>query len=213
MTIADTEGERAIVAVLKKKFPEHGFIGEEGTQKKGDYTWIIDSVDGTYNFERGIPDWCVLVALLHKDTVVAGVYWAPVHKVLIHAEKGAGCFINGTRAVVSETSELSKAYIAFNMIDKFERAGLEKQLFKLARTKTLRNMDKWLSFPYFLQGKIDARIHGPPHFWDIAPFIVMTEEAGGVVADFNGKPATKDSKTFIFTNKQLLPTLVEYLHE
>jgi len=214
VTVADKRCEEIIIAHLKDSFPDHAFLGEEGGKHgSSESVWIIDSIDGTYNFARGIPDWGVLIALQKGEQMILGVYWSPLHDILIYAEKGEGCFFNGERTAVSTMSDLPKSYIAFNMIDKFRKAGLERQLFALARTKTLRNIDKWHAFPYFLQGKIDARIHGPSNFWDVAPFIVMTEEAGGVVTDFNGAPLTKDSKTFIFTNKQLLPKLVEYLHE
>jgi len=214
VTIADKKCEELIIKVLKEKFPDYAFLGEEGgEQGASEYVWIIDPIDGTYNFERGIPDWGILIALQKDNQIVLGVYWSPLHDILIHAEKGEGCFLNGKKTSVSNISNLPKAYVAFNMIDKFKKAHLEQQLFNLAETRTLRNMDKWHAFPYFLQGKIDARIHAPPKYWDVAPFIIMTEEAGGIVTDFNGNPVTKDSKTFIFTNKELLPKLVDYLHE
>ena len=97
VTIADTEAQRIIIDEIKKNFPDHGFLGEEKTDKSqsaSEYTWIIDPIDGTKNYIRRIPLFATQLALMHDNEIVVGVSNAPALNELLYAEKGGGCFFN-----------------------------------------------------------------------------------------------------------------------
>ena len=103
VTQADREAEQAIRGVLGRAFPDWGFLGEEfGEAGSGDTRWIIDPIDGTKNFIRGIPFWAVLIGLEERGEITTGVVFNPVTGDLLTARAGEGAFANGERIRVSD---------------------------------------------------------------------------------------------------------------
>ncbi len=112
VTKADKETEEILTATLQKEMPGCGFLGEEfGEQGPKERRWIIDPIDGTKNFIRGIPIWALLVALEEEGTVTVGVVHSPATGELWTAAKGKGAFYNGKRISVSKIGELSHAQL------------------------------------------------------------------------------------------------------
>ena len=110
VTQADREAEQAIRAVLGRAFPDWGFLGEEfGEAGSGDTRWIIDPIDGTKNFIRGIPFWAVLIGLEERGEITTGVVFNPVTGDLLTARAGEGAFANGERIRVSDCARMKDA--------------------------------------------------------------------------------------------------------
>ena len=108
VTQADREAEQAIRSVLGRAFPDWGFLGEEfGAAGGGDTRWIIDPIDGTKNFIRGIPFWAVLIGLEERGEITTGVVFNPVTNDLLTARAGEGAFANGERIRVSDGARLA----------------------------------------------------------------------------------------------------------
>src|SRR5205823_9989027 len=110
-TRADREAEQAIVEILGRAFPAYGTLGEEfGGHGTDEVRWIVDPIDGTKNFVRGIGIWATLIALEERGEVTVGVIHNPVTAELYTARRGAGAFLNGERIRVSDVAELGRAF-------------------------------------------------------------------------------------------------------
>src|SRR3990167_4924606 len=103
VTRADIEAEMLIRKILTKKFPDHGIIGEElpPVNSKAKYQWVIDPIDGTKSFIRGMPSWGILLALLEDGKPIIGVYNSPATSEIFWTEKSKGAFLNGKKIHVS----------------------------------------------------------------------------------------------------------------
>jgi myo-inositol-1(or 4)-monophosphatase len=114
VTSVDKEAERAIIYKIKQSYPEHSFVGEEGGVVEGDndFKWIIDPLDGTTNFIKGIPHFAVSIALMHKGRLDQGVVFDPIRGELFTASRGAGAQLNGFRIRASKAKELSQTILA-----------------------------------------------------------------------------------------------------
>src|SRR5438552_4091122 len=128
VTRADRECEQRIVEVLRAAFPDYGIVGEEfgerqGTSATAPARWIIDPIDGTKNFIRGIPYFATLIGLEEDGEISAGVLYAPAVNDLLYAEKGGGAFDRSGRVHVSELPTLREGLVLFGGIDIFRQAG------------------------------------------------------------------------------------------
>ena len=134
-TVADQEAEAAIKQVIRWYFPDHGFLWEEEGDEQNNswYTWIIDPIDATKNYMRGIDDWAILLALKRDDEVIVGISCMPVVWETICAAKGLGCFCNEKPCQVSDRV-LSEAYISHERYKYYVRDGLVDEL-ELLRSK------------------------------------------------------------------------------
>ncbi|GAJ06789.1 unnamed protein product, partial [marine sediment metagenome] len=158
VTIADTEAEKAIKATIQKSFPSHDILGEEfgGKMTPSKYHWVIDPIDGTKNYLRGLPMFATQIALVKNGKIILGVSNAPALGELIYAEKGCGVYCNGTRIRVSRVRKLDNAYLSFGGIKHFGRLRLTSALLKLAnKVQGYRSFGDFWQYHLFAQGKID----------------------------------------------------------
>src|SRR5579875_3961569 len=123
VTAADRACEKLIVDRITLEFPDDGVLGEEGARRtsRSGRQWIIDPIDGTRDFLRGIPLWAVLIGLEQDGEVVAGVAHCPRQGLLLWAARGVGAWMDGARIAVSNTADPAEAVLAFNG---FNKAGL-----------------------------------------------------------------------------------------
>ncbi len=204
VTNADLESEKRIIGIIKKRFPEHSILSEESgaTNRKSDYRWLIDPLDGTHNYMHNIPLFGVSIALEFKKKLILGVIYLPCFDDLYVAEKGKGAFLNGKRIKVSNLKDLRKSMV-------FLDGGFHRQAGK--RLKLINKLAKKvhkirvfgvavIDFLYLAEGKIEASILFPTHPWDIAAGILLVKEAGGKVTDFNRKEADQYSNCFVASN-------------
>ncbi|MFH1399209.1 MAG: inositol monophosphatase family protein [Candidatus Woesearchaeota archaeon] len=213
VSIADKEAENIIKSTIKDEFPEHSFLGEEsgGIADVSGFLWIVDPIDGTKNYSRGLPIFATQIALMKGGDLIVGVSNAPVLKEMVYAEKGGGTFFNKKRVNVSSINALDEAYMSFGGLKYFERQKLVDNLLSLVRaTRGHRGIGDFWSYHMLAQGKIDIMIEAETKIWDIAAVKVIVEEAGGKITDINGNVVGKDTTSIIATNSLLHDAIQDY---
>ncbi len=190
VTAADEEIERVLRSEIARSYPDHGIFGEEegATPGTADARWILDPIDGTKNFSWGIPNWGTLIALETAGTIVCGVVSAPALRERYAAARGLGATRNGEPIAVSATTELAQARVGFTSAHEFEAKGLGPQ-FKdlLASTAHDRGFGDFYGHVLVAAGSLDAMVEPRLNPWDLAPLIVIVEEAGGRLTDMTGR--------------------------
>jgi myo-inositol-1(or 4)-monophosphatase len=209
VTEADKLSEKAIIKILENEFPDFGILSEESPEKHsdGEFTWIIDPLDGTNNYYFGIPLFCVNIALAWRGDVVMGITYDPMRKELFHGIIGKGCFLNIDRIFVSKVTTMDKASVAVDMGYDEESA---KSLINIAanlrpKSHCLRLLgSSSLGLAYVASGRLGLYFHKYIYPWDIASGLLMIHESGGEVRNFQGSIATIHDKQIIAANKKLL---------
>jgi histidinol-phosphatase len=188
VTRADREAEQAIVEILGRAFPEHGILGEEfGARGPREPRWIIDPIDGTRNFVRGIPIWATLIALEERGEVTVGVVHNPVSDELYTARRGAGAFRNGARIQVSTATELGASFLIHAGLNLLRQGGRWDGFVRLVdATARQRGFGDYLGYTLLAEGKAEIYAEVDLKPWDLAPCKLLVEEAGGRFTDFDG---------------------------
>jgi histidinol-phosphatase len=190
VTRADRECEQRIVEVLTAGFPDYGIFGEEFGERPGaGARWIIDPIDGTKNFIRGIPYFAALIGLEEEGEITVGVVYAPAVDDLLYAQKGAGAFdANGT-VRVSNLGSLREAMVVFGGIDVFRQGGRWRGFERLVQASgRQRGFGDYFGHTFVARGQAEAMVELDLKPWDMAAIKVIIEEAGGRFTDFNGTP-------------------------
>jgi histidinol-phosphatase len=191
VTVADREAESLLRTRLLGKFPHDGFLGEESGDTPGasGYRWIVDPVDGTRNFVRGIPIWATLVALEYQGEPILGVANVPAMKQTYRAIRGDGAYRDNRRLSVSKIASLAESIMFYSSISWFIKAGRQEVFLDLAaRTQRQRGFGDFYGFLLVAQGSGELMIEHGVHVWDIAAMKPIIEEAGGRLTDWDGQP-------------------------
>ncbi|HEY9679557.1 MAG TPA: inositol monophosphatase [Drouetiella sp.] len=192
VTAADKECERIIREGIQSRFPDDAILGEEEGESAGrgdgkKRKWIVDPIDGTYGYARGIPFFATLLALEDNGEIVLGVVSAPGMTDMFWAEKGRGAFKNGERIEVSDINELAKSQLCFGGANRIQAEGYWSGFSKLiAGTARQRGFGDYLGFAYVFEGKAEAHVEVGVKPWDLAPMKIIVEEAGGKYTDLDG---------------------------
>ncbi|MBI4452488.1 inositol monophosphatase [Candidatus Woesearchaeota archaeon] len=211
---ADLEANRAILKIIRKNFPSHSILTEETEfeDKKSDYKWVIDPLDGTHNFLHGIPIFGTSIALEYKNEIILGVLHFPFMKLTAVAEKAKGAFLNGKRIKVSGKNEISHSLIIFeyaytNRKEKVDFIG------KFVRTTIdLRNFGSAVYDLLLVAcGKADGFVILSTHEWDIAAGFLIVEECGGKITDLKGKRWDVSQDKFVVSNGKIHQKLLNYV--
>lgn len=211
VTIADAEAEKVIVKILKSKFPNHGFLGEElgDNNIQAEYVWVIDPIDGTKNYLRGIPLFGTELALIKNGEFIVGVSNSPATGEMIYAEKGKGAYIKGKKIKVSNIDCLEKSYLSFGNTKYFTQDGLGGKLLELSTTtQAFRGFGDFWSYHLLAKGNIDIVMEAKLAIWDVAPFKVIIEEAGGIFTDIKGKEVNINTTSILAANRALHPQML-----
>lgn len=190
VTIADIEAEKLIRKIITQNFPDHGIIGEElqNTNPKSKYQWVIDPIDGTKQFVRGIPIWTTYVAVLENGKPIIGVSYASASNELIFAQKNKGTFLNSKKVHVSKTSNIKEAYLSFSALNHFQEKNKLSGFLDLCNTvHSHRGYGDSLGYHLLVKGQIDIMLEAQDKIWDVAAPAILVEEAGGKFTDFTGK--------------------------
>ncbi len=190
VSYVDIEAEKKLVAGLSALLPEAGFITEENTSDIGrqTYNWIIDPLDGTTNFIHNVPVYSVSVALAHGNDILAGAVYEIGRGELFCAYKDGGAFCNGERITVSKENTLSGSLMAtgFPYYD-FEQMDAYIAVLRhlMQNTHGLRRMGSAaVDLAYVACGRFEGFFEYGLHAWDVAAGILLVQEAGGQVCDF-----------------------------
>ena len=207
VTQADHEAEAAIVERLRPAFSDIGFLGEEsGAQGNQSRRWIVDPIDGTKNFVRGIPYWATLIALEEQGDVTLGVVHSPATGELLWARRGRGAWADGVPLRVSLVERLADAMLvhsSLNLLRPLDQGRCWEGFVRLVdRTDRQRGFGDYFGYTFVLRGQAEIMLEADVKPWDIAPFKVLFEEAGGRFTDFSGQP-TIYSGTAVASNGRL----------
>jgi myo-inositol-1(or 4)-monophosphatase len=197
VTQADQESEAAILAEIRRRFPDHRILAEEGSgagQGSGDYEWLIDPLDGTTNFLHGLPVYCVSIACRRGDELLAAVIQDPEGNNLFTAVRGGGANWNGRRMEVSGHEGLKGSFLATGYpwralptLDLY--LGIFRDVFPLS--KAIRRCGSAaLDLAYTAAGVYDGFFEFRLSPWDIGAGILLVREAGGIVTDTDGGPGS-----------------------
>lgn len=190
VTLADRGAENLLKRTLLGRFPQDGFLGEESGDTPGSsgYRWIIDPIDGTRSFVRGIPIWATLVGLEYKGELVAGVAHMPATNQTYRALRGDGAYRDERRIRVSDVADLSRAHLYYSSMSWFMKAGMEKTFLQLvSRTERQRGFGDFYGFVLVAQGAGEVMFEYGTHAWDLAALVPIVEEAGGRLSTWKGK--------------------------
>lgn len=204
VTQADREAEQVIVELLRSAFPAYGFLGEEfGAQGDQKVRWIIDPIDGTRNFIRGIPFWATLIGLEENGEVTLGVVHNPVTGELLHARRGSGAYANGERIQVSTVDDLARAFLCHASLNLLRPTGHWDGFLRLVdTTERQRGFGEYYAYALVARGQAEIAVEADLKPWDLAPIKVLIEEAGGRFTDLDGNP-TIYSGTALASNGRL----------
>ncbi len=209
VTQFDQAAEHAIIETISNHFPDHAFLGEE-TGLRGvpaqTITWIIDPIDGTWNFARQIPSFGCSLAAMYDNTIYVGVVMDPIANELFVAKKGYGATMNGRKLGVSERSELSRCGISL-------RIELLKSI--PANLGILRRSGSTvLDMCYVAKGALEGFIDRNINVWDFAASMLIVQEAGGTVTTLDHTPPALDhtkKQSIIATNGQIHKELLQWI--
>jgi histidinol-phosphatase len=190
VTAADKKCERNLKKEIKKRYPHHGFYGEEFGDSgcNSEYKWIIDPIDGTKNFSRGVPFWGTLIALEYRGEVVVGVVDMPGIDATYYAARGIGAFLNRKRLKVSKVRDMSRAVIIYGGLKYFLGSEHEKGFLKLiSGSYHARGFGDCFGYTFVASGRAEAMIDPIVKPWDVAAVKILVEESGGIFSDFGGE--------------------------
>ncbi|MBG4612908.1 inositol monophosphatase [Pseudomonas aeruginosa] len=226
VTEVDRAAEQTIVAALRKAYPTHAIMGEEGGFIEGsgegaDYLWVIDPLDGTTNFIHGVPHFAVSIACKYKGRLEHAVVLDPVRQEEFTASRGRGAALNGRRLRVSGRKSLEGALLGTgfpfrdNQIDNLDNylnmfRSLVGQTAGIRRAGAAR-----LDLAYVAAGRYDAFWEFGLSEWDMAAGALLVQEAGGLVSDFTGSHEFLEKGHIVAGNtkcfKALLTTIQPHL--
>jgi histidinol-phosphatase len=189
VTVADREAEAFLRTTLLGAFPNDGFLGEESGTQPGSsgFRWIIDPIDGTRNFVRGIPIWATLVGLEYKEEQIAGVVCVPPLGQTYRAMRGDGAYRDERRIRVSDVADLSEAIMFYSSLSWFVKAGRCDAFLDLStRVQRQRGFGDYYGFVLVAQGSGEVMLEHGIHVWDVAAIKPLIEEAGGRFSDWDG---------------------------
>jgi myo-inositol-1(or 4)-monophosphatase len=207
VTEVDKKSEAKIIEVIRKSFPEHSFLGEEGGEqkKKSEYLWIIDPIDGTVNYAHALPIFCISIALEINGVVSLGVVYNPVSKEKFYAERGKGAYLNGKKISVSDNSEFKGAFLVTGFAYNAENDNRSTEHFvrfvKLG-LPVRRLGSAAMDICYVACGIFDAFWEANLNPWDVAAAYLILQEAGGKITDYKGGEYSIYNKQILATNGQ-----------
>ncbi len=218
----DRLAEQEVINVIKKAYPDHAIMAEEsGRSGDNETVWIIDPLDGTTNFLHGFPHYCVSIAVRVKGRVEHAVIYDPQRDELFTASRGEGAKLNDRRLRVTKRRELDGALIATGFPFKYPAfhdayfnsfKAIFPQVADIRRTGSAA-----LDLAYVAAGRVDGYWEMGLENWDMAAGLLLVEEAGGMITDFNGTDKLFNKGNVIAAglgmHKLMLKTLQPHLSE
>jgi histidinol-phosphatase len=221
VTDADTAVEKALRATLARTRPRDGVLGEEYGQSPAaagpsQRQWVIDPIDGTKNFVRGVPIWATLVALMDGSEPVVGMVSAPGLSRRWWAAKGLGAYAGrhtatATAIHVSGVSRLADASFCYSSLVGWEQAGRLEAILEINRRAwRSRAYGDFYGYMLVAEGAVDIMIEPELSLWDLAALVPIVTEAGGTFTDLGGRPGPGGGSA-VATNGKLHAEILDRL--
>ena len=216
VTAADREAERLIRKRIEGRYPSHTVVGEEyGTERGADegFRWIVDPIDGTKAFVRGVPLYGVLIGLEIDGVCEVGAAYFPALDEMVYAATGEGCFCNGRRVRVSATQRLRDGIVCFTNAKGFEKYGRGEEWSRLlAAAGDTRGWSDAYGHALVATGRADLMLDPAMNFWDCGPFPPILREAGGFFGDWSGSETIYGGEA-MSTTQRLLPEVLALIQQ
>jgi myo-inositol-1(or 4)-monophosphatase len=222
---ADLAAQEAIRSRILKSFPDHDFLSEEDAadrkakglpaipERRSDYRWIVDPLDGTTNYIHHLPGYAVSIALQRGSQIVLGVVFDPLTKEYFVAEHGKGARLNDKRLETSACTDINRALIAVSFSPHVSRDSPEIRRFVeiLLASQSVRRMGSAaLNLCYVAAGRLDGYLATSVSIWDVAAGLLIAEEARGCTANLAGEGVCLDKPELIAAaSTELLAALVK----
>jgi myo-inositol-1(or 4)-monophosphatase len=214
VTDIDKTVEDLLISGLRKTYPDHSFLAEEGGSQEGadkETLWIIDPIDGTRNFVMGIPHFCISMACLQRGKLQHAVIVDPILNEEFTASKGSGAQLNGNRIRVRARTSLEGATISLSC------AGLRQYEAMQELQQRLKGVAGGLRFTgstaldlaYVAAGRLDAGWTAGVSPWDSAAGMLLVQEAGGLISNTQGDPDCLYSDSLVFGSPKCFKTLLQ----
>lgn len=202
VSMADKKAEQILIKELQKARPDYSILAEESGVTEGknkDCRWIIDPLDGTNNFIRSLPIWCISVGLEQHGEITAGVIYAPLQNELYWAKKGEGAFLNdGNVDKRLKVSALKNPDEMMASCGRFDAKTADAIMKAGYITRFIGSCA--LSLAYLASGKVDIVLENNAKSWDTAAGIIIVQEAGGIVSHVGGKEYKLEKDGIFATN-------------
>jgi len=217
VTQVDGAAEEAVMDIVRKAYPDHGFIAEESgeTTPDAEFVWIIDPLDGTTNFIHGFPQYAVSIAVQHRGSLAHAVVYDPTRNELFTASKGVGAFVNDRRMRVSKCQRLDAALVGtgfpFKELGRLDLYTRQLQTFMSKSSGVRRAGAAALDLAYVACGRLDAFWELGLSPWDMAAGALLIQEAGGLVGDLAGDAGYLDRGEIAAATPKVFPQLLEAL--
>ena len=220
VTNVDREAENVIIQTIKKSYPDHAIVAEESgftSGKDADYQWIIDPLDGTTNFVKGIPHFAVSIALRIKGRTEVGVVYDPIRDELFTASRGAGAQLNGYRLRCSNARDLDGTILATGFPFKAKQHAttymniLGKLFTECADFR--RTGSAALDLAYVATGRVDGYFELSLKPWDFAAGELIAREAGAIVCDFTGGHNYMSTGNIVAGNPRVVKAMLANMRE
>jgi myo-inositol-1(or 4)-monophosphatase len=220
VTDADLASQQAIRETIARRFPDHGFLGEEDLRSHGRPaadaapTWIVDPLDGTTNYVHDVPLYCISIGLQVAGDLVAGVVLDPCRQELFRAACGQGAWLGSERLQVSSIDHLEQAMLATGFPP--DMRGQERLLewwryFSLRAQSLRRTGSTALNLAYLAAGRFDGYWAFDNHVWDVAAGAVLVREAGGIISNLDGSSYDPYRSDTLAASSGLYPVLLAAL--
>jgi len=219
VTEADLAAEALIIDRIRSKFPKHSLLAEESGHTASidghsAWRWIIDPLDGTTNFAHGYPCFAVTMALEHEGEIVVGVTYDPTRDEMFAAERGRGASLNNKPISVSESPILKDALLVTGFpYEMTRREDLARHLtsFLLNARGVRRDGSAAIDLAYVACGRFDGFWEDGLNPWDVAAGILLIEEAGGKISDYQGRDCSHHKPPLCASNGLIHSQMIEIL--
>jgi len=213
VTAADRESEAAIRKVIGRAFPDHAILGEEEGESAGTapYRWIVDPLDGTRTFVRGVPLYGTLIGVEREGDPVVGVVYLPALDELVAAAHGEGCTWNGRPCRVSAVSRMTDALVATTdeRVARARSGAYDRLVADVALTRTWADC---YAYVLVATGRAEVAVDPMMNVWDCAALLPIVEEAGGRFTDWKGRRTIRGNEA-VATNGVLHAAVLDVLRD
>ena len=214
----DIKAEQAIIATILKAYPDHGILAEESGyhQASAETLWIIDPLDGTKNYVHGFPFYAVSIAVKIKGKIEHAVVYDPLRHECFSASRGGGARLNDRRIRVSNVTQMNQAVLAAGMpmrhpdLAKRYIQAYEALVGQCSATRVTGSAA--LDLAYVAAGRLDGFWGLTMKSWDIAGGILLVQEAGGLIGDFQGKDHSLDHGSIIAGTPKIFKAMAQSMH-
>jgi myo-inositol-1(or 4)-monophosphatase len=219
VTNIDKAAEKVIIDFIKKEYRTHSIIAEESGDNinSSEYTWVIDPLDGTTNFAHSLPIFAVSIGLQKGEETILGVIYDVMRDVVFSAEKGAGTYANDMKISVSDNSNLAESVLVTGF--SYDRKDEYRDAVKLfgsflTKTRAVRRLGSAaIDFCYVASGVFDGFWEANLSPWDVCAGMLIVEEAGGKVTEFNNKPINIFSNQYLATNGKVHDEMIKIMQD